>query len=74
MTSGPIGIEDAGKGKKLYSANAHAEAGSRSGTGCSFCWFVLTLYPNLQGMTSRDAATYTAHLKKEHGLKDEIVA
>ena len=43
-----------------------------SSTSCSFCWFVLKLYPTLRGMTDRDAATFKAHLEKAHGLRNEI--
>ncbi len=57
-------------GRKAYSVNVHAKA--QSSTSCSFCWFVLTLYPTLKGMTDRDSTTFKAHLEKEHGLREEI--
>ena len=57
-------------GKRPYSAKVQAKA--HSSTGCSFCWFVLTLYPTLKGMTERDSATFEEHLRKSHGLKKEI--
>jgi hypothetical protein len=55
---------------KVYSAKVEAKA--QSSTSCAFCWFVLTIYPSLKGMTARDEATFTEHLKKAHGLKQEI--
>jgi hypothetical protein len=56
--------------RKGYSAKVQAKA--QSSTSCSFCWFVLTLYPTLNGLTPRDEATYREHLKKAHGLSEEI--
>jgi hypothetical protein len=58
--------------RKGRSVNAEAKAGS--GTGCSFCWFVLTVYPGLNGMTEKDTATYRQHLRKAHGLKEDITS
>ena len=58
--------------KRADSAKVHAEL--ESDLGCTFCWFVLTLYPQLTGMNDDDAATYRDHLKKEHGLGREIQA
>ncbi len=66
-TNSPFGKETAGK---QFSAKVQAKA--QSSTTCSFCWFVLNLYPTLKGMTPRDSSTFTEHLKKEHGLRDEI--
>ena len=57
-------------GKKGYSAEVKAK--SHSSTSCSFCWFVLTIYPSLRGMTPRDEATFREHLKKAHGLIEKI--
>lgn len=57
-------------GRKAYSLNVEAKA--HSSTSCSFCWFVLALYPTLKGMTDRDGTTFRAHLQQVHGLKDEI--
>jgi len=57
-------------GAKSYSVSVQAKAQSR--TCCSFCWLVLTLNPTLEGMGERDSTTFRAHLKKEHGLRDEI--
>ena len=56
--------------KKPYSVDVHGKA--QSSTSCSFCWFVLSLYPTLKAMTPRDGATFTEHLKKAHGLLSEI--
>ena len=58
------------KERKAYSAKVQARA--QSSSSCSFCWFVLTIYPTLKGMTARDAATFREHLRKAHGLKHEI--
>jgi len=58
--------------RKGYAANVQIR--THSGTSCSFCWFVLTTYPTLQGMTPRDEAAFQEHLTKAHGLKPEIVA
>lgn len=57
--------------RKAYSVKVQAKA--HSNTSCSFCWFVLTIYPTLKGMTPRDGATFSEHLKKAHGLKQEIL-
>ena len=58
-------------GKKSYSCQGPDKAQSR--LSCPFCWFVLTIYPTLKGMTPRDEATFSEHLKKSHGLKQEIL-
>lgn len=39
---------------------------------CSFCWFVLAVYPALKGMTAKDTDTYREHLTKVHGLQQDI--
>lgn len=62
--------DDGIRGRKAYAVNIQVKA--QSSTSCSFCWFVLNLYPTLEGMTERDSSTYTVHLRKEHGLRDEI--
>ena len=59
------------QGRKAYSAKAQLKA--HSGTRCSFCWFVMTTYPTLKGMTPRDEAAFQEHLRKAHGLKPEIL-
>lgn len=64
------GRKNKGHGAKAYSVSVQAKA--QSGTSCSLCWLVLTLNPTLKGMGERDSATFRAHLKKEHGLRDEI--
>ncbi len=62
---------DEGKGAgKAYSVHVHGKA--QPSGGCSFCWFVLALYPTLRGLTERDSTTFRLHLQKVHGLRDEI--
>jgi hypothetical protein len=56
--------------RKAYSASIRVKVPST--TSCSFCWFVLKLYPTLKGMTDRDTETFRAHLEKSHGLRNEI--
>ncbi len=57
--------------RKAYTAKVQAKA--QSSTSCSFCWFVLTIYPTLKGMTPRDDTTFREHLKNAHALKQEIL-
>ena len=57
--------------RKAFSAKVQARA--HSSTSCSFCWFVLTVYPTLKDMTPRDGATFREHLRKAHGLNREIL-
>ena len=57
-------------GRKAYAVNIHAKA--QSSSSCSFCWFVMALYPTLKGMTDKDSITFKSHLEKSHGLTDEI--
>jgi hypothetical protein len=70
MSNGQNSADERVNGRKVYSVNVQAKA--QSSTSCSFCWFVMTMYPSLNGMTERDGATFKAHLQKSHGLKDEI--
>ena len=56
--------------RKAFAAKPQAETHSNS--SCSFCWFVMKIYPTLNGMTLRDTATFREHLEKAHGLKEEI--
>ena len=65
------GQNAADNGAETYAVNIHAKA--QSSTSCSFCWFVLSIYPTLKDMTPRDRATFTEHLKTAHGLKQEIM-
>ena len=53
---------------------AYSKAQTRAGpaTGCSFCWFVLGVYPEFKGMPPSDERTFVEHLTKVHGLKAEI--
>ena len=57
-------------GKKAYAANIQAKA--ESSTSCAFCWFVMGIYPTLDGMIDRDSDTFKLHLEKVHGLCAEI--
>lgn len=61
-----------GREAERKSLEARSDAKAQSGTGCSFCWFVLTVYPTLTGMTERDTTTFREHLKQAHGLRSEI--
>jgi len=70
MTHGQNAVDDGPGGRKAYSV--HIQAKAQSSTSCSFCYFVLTLYPTLKGMTDRDTATFKSHLEQAHGLKEEI--
>jgi hypothetical protein len=64
------GTADSGQGPKAFSLGVEAKL--HSSTKCSFCWFVISIYPTLSGLTDRDSLTYRAHLQREHGLSDEI--
>jgi hypothetical protein len=57
--------------KKPGTAKVAAQV--ESGPDCTLCWFVLTLYPALTGMSDDDASTYKDHLKKAHGLGKDIL-
>ncbi len=70
MSDGQNAADDGKGGRKAYSVNIQVKA--QSSTSCSFCWFVLNLYPTLKGMTESDSTTFKAHLHKVHGLRDEI--
>lgn len=72
MNNDRIATDESAAARKAYSVNVHAKA--QSNTSCSFCWFVLGLYPTLRGMTERDTSTFKVHLEKMHGLKEEIQA
>jgi hypothetical protein len=72
MSNDRIAADNGTSGRKAYSVNVHAKA--QSNTSCSFCWFVLGVYPTLAGMTEGDTSTFQAHLEKVHGLKNEIQA
>ena len=72
MSDGQNPADEGNGGRKAYSVNIQVKA--QSSTSCSFCWFVVTLYPTLKGMTDRDQSTFRAHLQKTHGLKEEIRA
>jgi hypothetical protein len=53
-------------------AYSRVEPKASSVTTCSFCWFVLSVYPALKGMTARDTGTFRDHLTTAHGLKQDI--
>jgi hypothetical protein len=72
MTLGQNAADDGLGGRKAYSVNVQVKA--QSSTSCSFCYFVLAIYPTLKGMTDRDTATFKSHLQEAHGLRDEIQA
>jgi hypothetical protein len=52
--------------------SAKVDAEVEKSSDCTFCWFVLTLYPALTGMSEKDAYSYKDHLKNEHGLGKDI--
>lgn len=56
--------------RKAYSASVHVR--SYSSASCAFCWFFLTIYPTLEGMSPKDKSIFLEHLKKSHGLSGEI--
>jgi hypothetical protein len=70
MDSGRNPADEGNGGRKAYSVNIQVKA--QSSTSCAFCWFILTIYPTLKGMTERDSATFKAHLEQAHGLSNEI--
>jgi len=59
-----------GEERRAYSEKAQAKSDATN--SCSFCWFVLAIYPALNGMTARDTDTYREHLMKVHGLGQDI--
>jgi len=72
MTHGQNAADDGLGERKAYSVSVHVKA--QSSTSCSFCYFVLTLYPTLKGMMDRDTVTFKSHLQQAHGLREEIKA
>ena len=70
MSDGQNPANPVNHGRKAYSVNIQVK--TPSSTSCSFCWFILTTYPTLKGMTERDSSTFKSHLQKEHGLREEI--
>ena len=70
MTNELSGMGDTGKARKLYTAEVQAR--TTSNTSCAFCWFVLQINPTLKNLSPRDTTTFAAHLKKSHGLQEEI--
>jgi hypothetical protein len=72
MSIGQNAADESKGGRKLFAANVQVRA--QSSTSCSFCWFVMTIYPTLNGMIERDSDTFRLHLEKAHGLRPEIQA
>jgi len=72
MSSAPSGTKWDSTGRRQYAFNVQAKTPSTN--CCSFCWFILTAYPSLDGMTPRDDATFKAHLLKSHGWQEDILA
>jgi hypothetical protein len=72
MSIGQNAADERKGGKKAFAANVQVKA--QSSTSCSFCWFVMTIYPTLNGMIDRDSDTFRLHLEKAHGLRPEIQA
>jgi hypothetical protein len=70
MNDAPSAADRRTGSSEAYSESTRAKV--PSGRSCSFCWFVLKLYPTLKGMTDRDTETFKAHLEKAHGLRKEI--
>jgi hypothetical protein len=62
-----------GDGAEGRRSTAKVRTHAPSSEGCSFCAFVLTLYPDLTGMTTNDGTLYKQHLKNTHGLRDMIL-
>jgi hypothetical protein len=70
MGIGQNGADESKGGRKLFAANVQVKA--HSSTSCTFCWFIMTIYPTLGGMTDKDGATFKTHLEKSHGLTADI--
>lgn len=71
MGAGRLGGERGARRRKRYSGDVELEAPSSVAT-CSFCRFVLTLYPDLKRLKEKDAVVFKAHLDQVHGLGGEI--
>ncbi len=68
MSNHPNAADVCSGGSKAYAANIRVK--TQSSTSCSFCWFVISIYPDLAGMSSSDEVTFRKHLIKSHGLKE----
>ncbi len=68
MSNGLSGFEAGGR--RPYKAKVQAKASAS--TSCSFCWFVLQVNPTLKEMSQRDTLTFREHLRRAHGLQEEI--
>ena len=67
-----MNVAPSGRETSRKTSSTKVQPKAQSTTGCSFCWFVLTLYPTLNGMTDGDTETFREHLKMVHGLKQDI--
>ena len=72
MSIGQNAANGGNGGRKEFTANIQVKA--QSSTSCTFCWFIMTIYPTLSGLTVKDGATFKTHLEKSHGLSAEIQA
>jgi len=70
MGIGQNAADESKGGRKLFAANIQVKA--HSSTSCTFCWFIMAIYPTLSGMTDKDGATFKTHLEKSHGLTADI--
>ncbi len=70
MTHRRTGGHHGDNGRNECSVNVGIRAQTRS--GCPFCSLIMTLYPTLEGMPGMDSTIFRTHLKKKHGLMDEI--
>ena len=70
MGIGQNAADESKGGRKLFAANVQVKA--HSSTSCTFCWFIMTIYPTLSGMTDKDGSTFKQHLEKSHGLSADI--
>jgi hypothetical protein len=56
--------------KAARAVNAKVQAWSAP--SCSFCMFVLDVYPTLENVGKRDGDMIRVHLQNVHGLQPEI--
>jgi hypothetical protein len=70
MGTGQDAADRRSGGRKVFAANIQVRA--QSSTSCTFCGFIMTIYPTLSGMTDKDSTTFREHLEKSHGLTSEI--
>ena len=70
MSIGQNAADERNGGRKAFTASIQVKA--QSSTSCTFCWFIMTIYPTLSGMTDKDGTTFKMHLEKSHGLSADI--